>query len=65
MTTEDKPICIVDGKKYYVEIVTTTVNNKPFTIRNLIPVFESEAERERVKEQISNDLYKIFAKYYK
>lgn len=63
MITEDKPICIVDGKRYYVEIVTETIDGKPFTIRNLIPVFESEAEREIVKEQIASDLYKIFKKY--
>lgn len=63
MITEDKPICIVDGQKYYVEIVTSTVDGKQYTIRNLIPVFESEVERERVKEQIASDLYKIFKKY--
>ncbi len=63
MITEDKPIWIFEGKKYYVEIVTGTIDGKPYTIRNLIPVFKSEAERERVKEQISNDLYKILKKY--
>jgi len=63
MITEDKPICIVDGKKYYVEIIKTIVDGKPFTIKNLIPVFKSEEERERVKEQIASDLYKIFKKY--
>lgn len=63
MITEDKPICILDGKKYYADIVKITVDGKPFTIRNLIPEFKSKEERERAKEQISNDLYKIFAKY--
>jgi len=63
MTTKDKPIHIVDGKMYYAEIIVTTVNGKPFTIRNLIPIFNSEAEREQVKEQIASDLYKIFAEY--
>ncbi len=63
MITADKPICILDGKKYYVDIVTTTIDGKPFTIENLIPVFKSEAEREKVKEQIASDLYKIFKKY--
>lgn len=63
MNTEDKPIQIVDGKKYYVDIVTETINGKPCTIGNLIPVFESEEERERVKEQIASELYKIFKKY--
>ncbi len=63
MITEDKPIRIVDGKKYHVDTTETTMNGKPFTINNLIPVFKSEAERERVKEQISNGLYKIFVKY--
>lgn len=63
MITEDKPTCIVDGQKYYVEITTSTINGEPYTIENLIPVFKSEEERERVKEQIASELYKIFRKY--
>ncbi len=63
MITEDKPTCIVDGQKYYVEITTSTINGKPYSIKNLIPVFKSEEERERVKEQIASELYKIFKKY--
>jgi len=63
MITEAKTIRIFDGKKYYVETISTTIDGKPFTIENWIPVFKSEAEREKVKEQIANDLYKVFAKY--
>lgn len=63
MITEDKPICILDEKKYYVDIVEAAIDGKSYTIRNFIPVFKSGEDRERVKEQISNDLYKIFAKY--
>ena len=41
MITEDKPICILDGKKYYVDIVEAAIDGKSYTIRNFIPVFKS------------------------
>lgn len=64
MVTKDKPICIVDGKRYYIETIETTVDGKPFTIDNLYPVFRSEAEREEAKRKIASELYKVFAKYF-
>lgn len=63
MITAGKPTCIVDGQKYYVEITTSTIDGKLYAIKNLIPVFKSKEERERVKEQITSELYKIFRKY--
>lgn len=56
--------CIVlDGVNYRQSIVQTEVNGKKFTIRNLIPIFKSEDERNAAKEQISNELFHVFRKY--
>ncbi len=56
--------CIVlDGVSYRPSIVQTEINGKKYTIRNLIPIFKSEDERNIVKERISNELFHIFRKY--
>lgn len=56
--------CIVlDGISYRQSIIQTEVNGKKYTIRNLIPIFKSEDERNTVKERISNELFHIFRKY--
>lgn len=54
---------ILDGIKYRQSIVQTERNGKKFTIKNLIPVFKSEDERNMAKERISNELFRIFRKY--
>lgn len=56
--------CIVlDGVSYRQSIVQTEIDGKKSTIRNLIPIFKSEDERNTVKERISNELFRVFRKY--
>lgn len=54
---------VIDGVNYRQSIVQEEVNGQRFTIRNLIPIFKSEDERNIVKERISNELFHIFRKY--
>ena len=56
--------CVVlDGVSYRQSIVQTEIDGKKSTIRNLIPIFKSEDERNTVKERISNELFRVFRKY--
>lgn len=56
--------CVVlDGVNYRQSIVQTEIDGKRYAIRNLIPIFKSENERNAVKERISNELFHIFRKY--
>lgn len=54
---------ILDGVSYRQSIVQTEVNGKILPIKDLIPIFKSENERNVVKERISNELFRIFRKY--
>ena len=54
---------IIDGVKYRQSEIHTEIDGKPFIIRNFIPVFKSEEERNIVKEKIGNDLFRVFRKY--
>lgn len=56
--------CVVlDGVSYQQSIVQIEINGEKSTIRNLIPIFKSENERNAVKERISNELFRVFHKY--
>lgn len=54
---------VIDGVTYRQSVVQTEVNGKKLPIKDLIPVFKSEDERNIVKERISNELFHIFRKY--
>lgn len=54
---------VIDGVTYRQSIVLTEVNGKKLPIKDLIPIFKSEEERNMVKERISNELFRIFRKY--
>lgn len=54
---------VIDGVTYRQSVVQTEVNGKKLPIKDLIPIFKSEDERNIVKERISNELFHIFRKY--
>lgn len=39
------------------------VGTKEITVRNLIPVFKSQEEREMAKQKVQDGLYRVFHKY--
>lgn len=41
------------------------IGKKEITVNNLIPVFASDEDRNRIKETVENGLYDIFSKYIK
>lgn len=53
----------LDGVRYQQSIVQVEVDGKQYPVRNLIPIFKNEDERNLAKERISNELFHVFRKY--
>lgn len=54
---------VIDGVNYRKSVVQIEFNGEKSTVRNFIPIFKSEDERNAVKERISNELFRVFRKY--
>lgn len=56
--------CVVlDGVNYRQSVIQTEINGEKSTVRNFIPIFKNEDERNTAKERISNELFRVFRKY--